>query len=141
MKSFILAALIGASLSVFAANTNQQRYVFEFTDKAGTIKKLQVDLSENKGKWIADTKSLAADGRKEPAQLPCTKISADEFKCQRDDNGGGFDLLLGATPKITVTYFCADEEGADVKTAIRGTKDAPVVVEGKKAALSRQDAI
>lgn len=126
--------------TLHASALPQHRFIFEFPETAGTIRKMQVDLTETKGKWIARTKSLAATGTAQAAELPCDKITKDEFKCMRDDNGGGFDLTLAPTPKITVTFFSADEEDADTKVALRAPKTGPLTVEGKKSALSTKDA-
>lgn len=136
-----LVTLLAFPLVAAASSLPQHRFVFDVPEKTGTIKKLQVDLNETKGKWLAQTKSLASDGKLEPAQLHCTKITTDEFKCRRDDGGGGFDLVLTPTPKLTVSYFCADDEGAEAKTIIKAPKEGPLVIEGKKAALSTKDAI
>lgn len=140
MKSLLLVASLFASVAIQAAALPQHRVIFEFPESAGSIRKMQVDLTETKGKWLAQTKSLTASGAKEPTQLPCEKLASGEFKCQRDEGGGGFELTLEPTPKLTLSYFTADEDGSEIKSELKAPKGEKFSVEGKKGVLSSKDA-
>jgi hypothetical protein len=142
MKSLVIALMfLVVSLSASAKKLPTHRVVFEVPPTAGTIKKMQIDLTEENGKWTADTKSIGPDGKAQEAQLFCQKVSGDEFNCDRDDNGGGFNLRLAPAPKLTVNFFMADEEGGAGKANIKKSKYGPAVFEGKKATVSTKDAL
>jgi hypothetical protein len=128
-------------LSSLADSLPKERVVVEVSDTAATIKKIQIDLTENKGKWLAKTVSLTDKGEKKTADLPCTKRASGEYVCDRDDNGGGFVLQLTPTPKLTVSSFSADDEGEDQVSTIKAKKGgSPLIFDGKKATISAKDA-
>src|SRR4051812_43754784 len=108
-----LTALLLLTIATVAHADVKERLVIDLPETAGTIRKMQIDLTQDKTQWIADTKSLNNKGKKLEARLSCRKVTGDEYECSRDDNGGGFNLLLGATPKVTFTYFTANEEGSE----------------------------
>ncbi len=141
MKFAIITFVTLQSVLVLADSLPKERVVVEIPDTVGTIRKIQIDLTENKGKWLAKTVSLTDKGEKKSAQLPCIKLASGEFDCDRDDNGGGFVLQLTPKPKLTVSIFSADDEGEDQVSMIKAKNDgAPLVFDGKKATISTKDA-
>jgi len=135
---FLTAVLLGCA--AFAnSSLPQHRVVFEFPESAGTIRKMQIDLSESKGVWSAQTVSLSADGNKKSTQLVCAK-PAEEFNCNHEDGGGGFKLILAPTPRLTIANFSADDADEESKTYLKAPKQGPLVIDGKKVALSTKDA-
>ncbi|MEK7357748.1 MAG: hypothetical protein AAB250_14950, partial [Bdellovibrionota bacterium] len=101
----------------------KHRVVFEFPESVGPLRKLQVDVVDRNGKWFAEVKSLSDKSKTQTGELACTKLNADEFKCHRDDAGGGFELQLSPTPKLMVSFFTMNDEDEETDVELKAPKD------------------
>lgn len=113
-----------------------KRFLFEPPPSSGSIIKMQIDLSREKGRWFADVRSARKSGRTLSGRLGCAQISDHVYVCRRFDGGGQFELVTHPNPNLRLRFFTADEEGDEVQTFLRGLGGQELVVEGKKMPAS-----
>lgn len=128
------------SRSINSVSSIQHRAVFDLPNSSKSVRKLQVDLNEQGNLLVARTKILSSTGVSTRVGLVCHKLSDGEFNCRRDDNGGGFNISFEPSPRLSIGYFSADDEAAAENLIVKGTRDKFLIVEGKKAAISKKDA-
>ena len=144
MKTILIGLLLLAGLSPstgHAADASPRRLVFEFPDSAGTIQKMQIDLSEKNSKWTAEVKTKTKKGSVQSGLVSCSKATTDEFNCRREDGGGSFNLIVAPKPKIKTAYFCMNEEGDEASDVITSKTTEPISADGKTVAVSSKDSI
>lgn len=142
MKKALVAILILVSSPFAEARVvlPTSRSLFEIPESLGAIRKLQVDLFEEKGEWRARVKAKLADGKIRQGELRCKKKSSDDFVCRRDDGGGKFQLLLtNQGPRLSTSFFTAADEGEELAADIRSPDGGSVTVPGTKRPLSTRD--
>lgn len=126
------------TLSIQAECLPVSRFLFEIPQNAGSIRKMQIDLNHLDDRWSAEMRSLRKDGKVFVGQVGCSKITENEYRCRRFDNGGEFNLITQPTPTLTLNFFTADQEGDEIRTFVTGAKDKPAIFTGEKAAASKK---
>lgn len=129
---------VAAERSVASVNFAEHRSVYEVADAKSKFRKMQIDLKNEDGRFIARTKVLKADGTSATVDLACGALGSNEYYCRRSDNGGGFDIQTAPKPRITVGYFSADDEDAE-DLVLQSENNKLLVIEGSKSAVSPND--